>query len=99
EGDDDLDAVVTVAYRRRGDSEFRQALPLFRVPAGSNEGFEWANKFAGSIFGLTPGTRYELELSLTDPDGGSTTAALEATTRDLPGIPEDALEVLVTEET
>jgi len=86
-GDLDQDATVAVRYRRlvahqAGDPnapKWREAMPLFRpypakmsrenrVPGGS--------LFAGSIVGLTPGTDYEVALSLTDPDGGSATRTL-----------------------
>ncbi len=80
EGDDDADGVVTVRYRARGESSYRAGLPLRRVPAGSNEGFSWRNQHAGSLFDLRPGTSYEIELSLDDPDGGSTSASLTAKT-------------------
>lgn len=48
DGDDDADGRVTVRYREVGGS-YRAGLPLFRVPAGSNEGFTWANRHAGSL--------------------------------------------------
>lgn len=83
-GDDDLDSVVTVRYRAQGTSTWRVGLPLRRVPAGTAEGFSWTNKHSGSVFDLTPGTTWELELTLTDPDGGSTTRTVMATTRQLP---------------
>jgi MYXO-CTERM domain-containing protein len=90
-GDDDADGVVTVRYRKQGDATFRDGLPLFRVPAGSNQGFSWANRHAGSVFGLEAGTTYELELTLTDPDGGSATESATVTTRAepaaMPGAP------------
>jgi len=95
-GDDNANGVVQVRYRRAGDSEYRQGLPLFRVPAGSNEGFDWTNKHSGSLFGLEPGTQYEIELTLADPDGGDATETLTATTRSLPQIPADGREIAVT---
>lgn len=83
-GDDDLDSVVTVRYRVMGASSWRTGLPLRRVPAGTAEGFSWTNKHSGSLFDLKPGTTYELELSLVDPDGGSTTRTATVTTRTVP---------------
>lgn len=80
-GDDDDDGVVNVRYRRVGDADYRSALPLARVPAGSNQGHSWSNRHAGSIFGLEPGTEYEIELALVDPDGGDTTETFNVTTR------------------
>ncbi len=59
-------------------------MPLRRVPAGSNQGFSWANKHSGSVLDLTPGTGYEIELTLTDPDGGSETRTVTVSTRPVP---------------
>src|SRR5262245_43775899 len=48
EGDDDLDGVVSVQFRAVGESSWRPAMPLRRVPAGKSRGttpiFEWRNK-------------------------------------------------------
>ncbi len=59
-------------------------MPLFRVPAGKNLGFSWTNKHSGSIFDLKPDTGYEIQLSLSDPDGGSEERTLKAHTRAVP---------------
>jgi len=83
-GDDDLDSVVTVRYRAMGSASWRVGLPLRRIPAGTAETFSWGNKHSGSLFDLVPGTAYEVELSLVDPDGGSTTRTVMVTTRTLP---------------
>ncbi len=83
-GDADNDSVVAVRYRPQGQAEWRAALPLRRVPAGSNEGFSWANRHSGSLFDLTPATSYEIELSLSDPDGGAQQQVVSATTRAVP---------------
>ena len=83
-GDANENGVVAVRYRKLGESTWRTGLPLRRIGAGSNVGFSWSNKHAGSIFGLEPATTYEIELSLDDPDGGSTVETLSATTRTLP---------------
>ncbi len=83
-GDDNLNAQVAVRYRIVGTSAWLTGMPLRRVPAGSNAGFSWTNKFAGSIFDVEPGTTYEVELTLTDPDGGSTATTGQATTRAVP---------------
>ncbi|MFZ5442482.1 MAG: DUF4215 domain-containing protein [Myxococcota bacterium] len=83
-GDANANGVVTVRYRKQGDATWKEALPLRRVPAGSNQGFSWANRHAGSVFDLEPGTTYELELTLADPEGGGATQTLTATTRTEP---------------
>lgn len=82
-GDSNANGVVSVRFRSVGGS-WREGMPLRRVPAGSNAGFSWSNRHAGSVFGLQPGTDYEIELSLIDPDGGSATRLLNARTRSLP---------------
>ena len=75
-----------------GATAWKTGLPLVRVPAGSNNtgtfgsgDGQWANKHAGSLFDLDPGKTYEIELTLTDPDGGSTTTTTTAATRADPG--------------
>ena len=70
-GDDNNNGSVAVRYRESGQSDWIESAPLRRVPAGINAGFSWANKHAGSIFNVEAGTSYEIELALTDPDGGS----------------------------
>jgi hypothetical protein len=83
-GDDNANGLVTVRYRPSGTTPWRESLPLRRVPAGGNEGFNWASRHSGSVFDLQPGTTYELELTLTDPDGGATTRTVSGTTRAVP---------------
>jgi len=43
--------------------------------------------YAGSIFGLTPGTDYEVQLSLTDRDGGGETRTVKQRTWEEPRVP------------
>jgi hypothetical protein len=89
-GDANGNAVITVRYRRRAESGWHAALPLFRtdpesvsddnrVPGG------WL--FAGSIVDLAPGTEYEVALALADPDGGSVQQTLQMSTRGEPREP------------
>lgn len=94
-GDANQNGQVSVRFRELGGS-FRAAMPLFHVPAGSNEGFSWAHRHAGSIFGLRPGTAYEVELSLVDPDGGGATQTMMVRTRTVPTAAADARRVDVT---
>jgi MYXO-CTERM domain-containing protein len=84
-GDANANGSVTVRYRKSGTSAWLDGLALRRVPAGSTpEGFSWVNRHAGSIFGLSPATTYDVELTLSDPDGGNATQALQVTTRKVP---------------
>jgi len=88
EGDDNLNGVVNVWYRRVGEDKWHQAMPLRRVPAGESIRtrpiFRWKNKHSGSIFDLRPDTEYEIRLVLTDPDGGSAERIVRARTRPVP---------------
>ncbi len=83
-GDANTNGVVEVRYRKAGDPLWRKGMPLRRVPAGSAEGFSWGNRHSGSLFDLEPGTSYEVELYLHDPDGGCQVKTVTAQTRPLP---------------
>lgn len=83
-GDADGDARVGVRYRQQGAATWIDGMPLRRVPGGSNEGFTWTTRHAGSLFGLAAGTTYEVEARLVDADGGSSTRMITATTRTVP---------------
>ncbi|GEM_PF-358054 len=89
-GDDNLNGTVTVQFREKGTSDWKQGMPLRRVPAGKIYGFKWGNKHAGSIFDLNPNTLYEIKLTLNDPDGGSAEKIVEVATRPEPVINESA---------
>jgi nitrous oxidase accessory protein NosD len=80
-GDDNHDAVVMVQYRAHGSSAWKQALPLLRID------YNGYNMLAGSIFFLEPGTTYEVQLDLSDPDGGSDSRTLTVATRSEPRFP------------
>ena len=88
EGDSDLDGRVTLRFREArsgesGSAEWRQGLPLVRSHRElvGEGGHRPDSRWAGSVFWLKPGTEYEIELSLTDPDGGGETRLATATTR------------------
>ena len=90
-GDSNNNGVVTVRYRPAGTTTWKAGMALFRIPAGSNDtgsfgsgNGQWSNKHSGSLFDLDPGTSYEIELTLTDPDGGSATQTTTAATRPIP---------------
>jgi len=73
DGDDNHNAVVAVSYRKKGETAWKDGLPLLRI--GNERINENAlqyivpNGFAGSIFDLEPGTEYEARFVLSDPDG------------------------------
>jgi hypothetical protein len=95
DGDDDLDAVCELRYRKEDETTWREGMPLRRVPAGKSQKtspiFTWTNRLSGSVFDLEPGTAYEIELKLHDPDGGFATKVVKASTRPEPIAQADAV--------
>jgi len=74
EGDDNRNAAVEVSYRKPGDAQWKRALPMLRIHGeriynGAQLDVVTPNMFAGSILDLEPGTSYEAQFVLTDPDG------------------------------
>ena len=95
QGDDNQNGEVTVLFREKGEKSWKEGMPLRRVPAGDSGNrtrptYTWKNKHSGSIFNLKPGTRYEINLKLEDPDGGSEQRMVEAQTRPVPQYNEHA---------
>ena len=85
DGDANRNAAVAVAYRKQGESTWREALPLVRlhgeqVVQRNVFNLVVPNMFAGSILDLEPGTAYEARFTLTDPDGVTGPAASAART-------------------
>ena len=94
-GDDNRNAKVDVVYRKKGETPWRDALPLLRlqreeIGTAQNGGdparyplfrYTAANMFAGSILNLDPDTEYECRFTLTDPDGVTGAATQIATVR------------------
>src|SRR5580765_3485158 len=92
EGDADRNATVNVRFRPVGESKWRDALPLVRI-GGENvyrrrENLDYTvpQGFAGSILNLQPGTEYECNFVMTDPDGvtGQATQTVKVKTRTEP---------------
>ena len=80
-GDDNKNAAIRVDYRKAGEGEWKQGPPLFRVEKGAHETKEHGSPLqvpddawllAGSVVLLEPKTKYEIKLTLSDPDGGPT---------------------------
>ena len=73
DGDDNRNATVAVSYRRKGETMWKDGLPLLRI--GNERINENAlqyitpNGFAGSIFELDADTAYECRFVMSDPDG------------------------------
>jgi len=92
-GDDDYDAVATVRYRRTGSAGWSNAQPLLRVrpdtvgsesPPGDYGLPMPARMFAGSVFGLDENTSYDVEITVSDPDGGGGVQLVTGATRAAP---------------
>jgi hypothetical protein len=80
-GDDNRNARVDVTYRKKGEQQWRKALPMLRLDHeqvfggaprdGGKHFYSYVapNMFAGSILNLEPGVDYECRFVLSDPDG------------------------------
>jgi len=85
DGDANRNAAVEVRFRKAGASEWRDALPLLRIGGERvyREQYQMSytvpEGFAGSILNLEPGTSYECEFTLKDPDGVSGNAVERVT--------------------
>ena len=90
EGDSNRNASVTVEFRKKGDSEWTNALPMLRVHHEiSNQQYgpyRTGNLFAGSVLFLEPATAYEVRFTMRDPDGGAPAEPkiVETATRAIP---------------
>ncbi|MBL8849462.1 MAG: right-handed parallel beta-helix repeat-containing protein [Planctomycetaceae bacterium] len=76
-GDANRNATVAASFRKVGDPEWREALPLLRIGGErvyrvrENLDYTVPDGFAGSILNLEPGTEYECRFELADPEGTS----------------------------
>jgi hypothetical protein len=89
-GDRNLNAAIAVAYRKAGEEPWAEGYPLFRTyndRVSPENAVADGHLFAGSIVDLIPDTEYEIRLSLSDPDGGSTTQTLKLRTVPVPTLP------------
>ena len=78
-GDSNRNAAVTVSFRKAGDGDWQEAMPMLRLHGEVT--FQeniWnmvaPNMFAGSILDLEEGTVYEARFEMSDPDGVNGTA-------------------------
>jgi hypothetical protein len=85
-GDSNLNSTMTIRFRAKGTMSWRdgaqavRAYPTIIVQGSPLNLDQWG---ASAMF-LAPSTTYELELTLTDPDGGSEKRVVEGTTRSMP---------------
>ena len=88
--DQNQNASIGVQYRLSGATAWTDAYPLFRVEKNPiHDGSGHVNAltvpadcwlFAGSIVNLSPDTAYDIQLTLSDTDGGGTSRILSART-------------------
>ncbi|MHC4692496.1 MAG: right-handed parallel beta-helix repeat-containing protein [Planctomycetota bacterium] len=75
EGDSNRNASVDVTFRKKGRTQWKNALPMLRVHhevANQRYGpYRTGNLFAGSVLFLEPATEYEVRFTMSDPDGGT----------------------------
>jgi hypothetical protein len=91
-GDENRNASATVMFRRKGETLWKNGLPLLRIGGEKIYGHDqpWVyttpHMFAGSIFNLEPGTTYECRVKITDLDGvdGSIEQNVEVRTKSEP---------------
>ena len=87
-GDDNRNATVAVSYRRSGERAWTEAMPLLRMGGEKifRAPYTVPARFAGSILDLEPGTEYEVQLTMKDPDGvnGPAVQTVKARTRSEP---------------
>ncbi len=74
DGDDNRNAAVEVRYRKKGETAWKEALPLLRLQNEESGGslvpdYVVPNMFAGSILDLESDTEYECRFQMLDPDG------------------------------
>src|SRR5579872_3961596 len=88
DGDDNRNASVAVAYRKKGETAWKEGLPLLRLGGErlNENAFNYVvpHMFAGSIFDLEPATEYECRFIMSDPDGVSGQAQETVTVRTRP---------------
>jgi hypothetical protein len=83
-GDSEYNAQARVEYRPAGTDQWRRAMDLMRVRPDRSRTPTRPPEFAGSIIGLSPGTTYDIRVSVTDPDGGNATRTVTTSTRPVP---------------
>lgn len=78
---------VNVRYKKSSESTWRSAHPLLRIHPEWNDPsapVTPVDSFAGVVFDLSPGTVYDVELTLVEPGKANQTLVSSSTTRALP---------------
>ena len=68
-GDDNLNSSVAVQFRPSGTTTWNPALPLWRVHPEVVTQETVTLNYAGSVFDLHANTAYDIQLTISDPDG------------------------------
>lgn len=76
-GDDNKDSSCRVEYRQEGETIWHPGLDLWVDHRTERRD---SREFRGSLVHLEPATRYQIRLHFDDPDGGSGSVSLEAST-------------------
>jgi hypothetical protein len=86
DGDDNLNSTMSLFYKAQGASTYLPAAKSMRAHPGLLiDGATWGYNFhAASAMFLQPGTTYDLQIVLTDSDGGSQTIQRTGTTKAIP---------------
>ena len=87
-------ATASVRYRPTSEAVWSIAHPLYRIRVSGTAGPPPPDAFAGVITGLTPGTAYIVEVTVSLAQS-SVTATLTAVTRPLPGPAKTPTRVIV----
>lgn len=90
QGDANYNAVCSVKFKQSIETTWHDAMPLKRVASGQSVDtdpiYKWQKKFSGSIFNLQPNSKYDVQLSLSDPDGGKKDTTIMVATRPVPRV-------------
>ena len=85
-GDDNRNASAELQWRQAGESSFRIGHPLSRIDA---------THFVGSLFWLNPDTSFEVQVTVSDPDGVSGSPSLVSSLETRPeSLPEPSIRTL-----
>jgi len=78
-------AVASIEYKESGTSTYMRGPDLLRIDlARVDSYFTRTDAFAGAIWNLSPGTTYDIRITVNDPSSGTQSVTQSITTRALP---------------